>query len=450
MSHRSRMERQARIVPARQGSVGGSAKTPGNAYASANRKEGPPGLSLIQQAYGNQALERMVQAAMRKDQKPQAAEGLREPYASLAARMEEAAQRAGKNELLAMYAKLMPAQKMAVLRAMDGIGADVVNWETLEAKIQGVQGVKLEEDEVEAEADVSEPGSDAAAGSAADAAGLLAPYWEVVRWLHYKAGKQGKSDLIRSFNALSIPQMKIALHRMSGMSQMGVDAFAEAMTVTIQLKQWVDWDAVAAAVRAAGRIKDEDGASDPAAYLTIAGETGLEEEASEEDAGWGFAGAIAAAGILGLGSEGEEADRDREPPYAGKADAIRARLESPGQIGWLLLGLTAGVDGADAIARYCRQSGGREAVVDRCLQLPAAADPKARAEQRSKLLMQLGFGHTDQCYGRIMNELAAIVYEQGVQGTDPAYRKLLDELGIPRMNGQSPTKDMVLKKLAAV
>ncbi len=453
MAHRTRMERHARTAPARPVSAGGTGKKQAKAPAAAERATGPPDLHAIQQAYGNQALQRMVQAAVRKGEEPQTAAGLREPYASLSARMEEAAQAAGRSDVLTLYAKLTPGQQMAVLRTVDKLGADNVDWDRFVSEIHAVQGVELKEDEVEAEADVSDPGTDAAAGSAADASGLLAPYWEIVRWLSYKAGKQGKAELIRAFHALSIPQMKMALHRMSGVTEMKVDAFAEAMTVTVQLKRWVNWEAVAAALRKAEQMKEADSAADPAAYAEagMQAELGGEEEEFEGDSGRNYAGLIATAGMLGIGSMEEEADDERQPPQSrtGTADAIRARLAVPGQIGWLLLGARAGMDGAEAIARYVKQRADRAAVVDRFLQLPDSAEGKGVAGQRVKLLRQLGFASADQCYAQLMRELAAIVHEQGVQGADPAYRKLLYELGLPYANDQSPTLDRVVEKIAA-
>ncbi len=451
MSHRTRMERHARAAPARPESAGSTGRKQAKAPAGTERATGPPSLHAIQQAYGNQALQRMVQAAVRKEEKPQAAAGLREPYASLSARLEEAAQLAGRSDVQAMYAKLMPGQQMAVLRAMDKIGTDNVDCDRFMSEIQAVQGVRLKEDEVEAEADVSEPGTDAAAGSAADASGLLAPYWEIVRWLSYKAGKQGKAELIRAFNSLSIPQMKVALHRMSGMKEMRMDAFADAMTVTVQLQRWVNWDAVAAAMRAAEQLKDADADADPTAYMEAGKTAEEEEEESEGDSDWDLAGMVAAAGMLGIGMTDDEASDEREPSQSrtGTADAIRARLAVRGQIGWLLLGAATGIDGAEAIGRFVKQRADRAAVVDRFLQLPDSADRKANAGQRVKLLRKMGFANADQCYAQLMRELAAIVFEQGVQGADPGYRKLLDAMGLPYANDQSPTLDRVAEKLAA-
>jgi len=437
----------------------GPARASKQAGPKPRQKEGlrqgaaPRDLQAMQQTYGNQAVERMVLAARAKLGR-RASDALNGPYAAAADRLEAAAMREGRTDLLEPFAALTPAQRMAVLRPM-GVQSDTsgrlpeaIDWERLEAGIRSVQGVRLEEREVDAEAAVAPAGAERSAGAAADLAGLLAPYREIARWLHYKADTQGRADLMRLFDSLSIPQKKIALHKMAKRRKLDFGAFAEAMTVTIDLKEWVDWDAFASAVRVAERIRIDDAAADPLAYVSFGEEAGMEEE--REDDGPDIGGMLAAAGLLGLGAETEEDERgtrEQAAPAAGKAESLQARLTAPGQLGWLLLGIVSGRDGPAAVSDYVKQRPAREAVVDRFLGIPADSAGRSRTEQRGRLLRQQGFGSAEQCHAQIMRELAGLIAERGAGGADPAYAKLLGEWGLPPGKGHPHAMEWALKKL---
>ena len=454
MPHQSETTRKASPGSSRPSRKAG-AGAPDN--SKIRRGASPPDIQSMQQTYGNHAVERMVLAARAKLDAARAAEGMKGPYAAMAARIEAAATREGRLDLLEPFAALTPPQRMAAMRSMGSGGGEArqaqgdFDWKRLAAAIRAVEGVRLEEREIDVEAAVGEPGTDEAAGPAADLTGLLAPYRDIARWLHYKADKQGKAEQMRLFRTLSIPQQKIALHRMAEKRKLDFKAFAEAMTVTIELKQWVDWDAFAAAVRAAGRIRIEAGA-DPLDYVSFEGESGKEDE-TEEDDGLDLGALLGgAAGLLGLGAEQDEderAERQQDSPAAGNAEALRARLAAPGQLGWLLLGLAAGIDGAAAVAAYLQRRADREAVVDRFLGLPADSAGRARTRLRGKLLREQGFAGVEQCYAHLLREVASIIVERGTKDADPAYAKLLGDMGWPPAAGRLPTPDMVLKKLTA-
>jgi hypothetical protein len=293
MPSKSRME-----SPARKDPSSGVPKSIGKKAPSPHRMN-PTGLESVHQAYGNQAAQRLVRT-MLDEHSSKAALGLKPPYRSMAQRLENEAHQAGKTELLRLFILLTSAQKLAVLRELGGAQqAEPFEWKRLENTIQSMQKVKLAENEPEAEADIRETGAASRETGSIDVTGLLAPYKDIVLWLNYKANKQGKTALMRVFQGLSIPQKKIALHKMSKLKKLEFHAFSEAVTIQIQQKQWIDWDAFTKATKSAEKIKVIDPDLDPADYAGIAPteEHDRDEAEDEEDEGLDISGLLLAAAL---------------------------------------------------------------------------------------------------------------------------------------------------------
>lgn len=177
-----------------------------------------------------------------KQHSSEASKGVKTPYEELVKWLEAEASQDHQQVLWMQFERLSPAQRQAVLLEMAGsierlklLMNAPMNWERLVASIASVEGVRLQPDEPELEGNANESGAQATAGTV-DVTGLLNPYKDIVLWLNYKANKQGKAELMRRFEMLSIPQKKIALHKMLNRRKLVFAGFTEAMSITILLK----------------------------------------------------------------------------------------------------------------------------------------------------------------------------------------------------------------------
>ncbi|WP_141501598.1 hypothetical protein [Paenibacillus luteus] len=394
----------------------------------------------LQQSYGNQATGKMVHALHGKQASTEASKGVKTSYERLIKWLEREAIQEHQQVLWRQFEMLSPAQRQAVLLEMAGSMERLealmdapMNWERLLAGVTNVEGVRLEPDEPELEGTANESGAQAAVGTV-DVTGLLTPYKDIVLWLNYKANKQGKAQLMRRFEMLSIPQKKIAIHKMMNRRKLLFADFTKTMSITILLKKWVDWGKMLSALNEAEKVKLDITDELSVEHYLDQEETELEQEeelALEED------GDFFASGLELLG-RGEEKQANAEID-------IKKMLDDHEQLNWLLFGIKA-IPSVNSKEKSVSAVGTPELIVDRFLKLDVSLPPKAREEARKRQLKAYGYSSTRQCYVYLLTIMVSLIFERGVTKKEKAFIQLMEKLGLSAQK-PTPTQEMIAHQL---
>jgi len=421
----------------------------------------------MQRAFGNAALGQMVQSLLAREEYSAALAQLAPPYQELAMRLIAQAAAEGDHERIRRFLALSAGQKAAALQmtalragskrreAKERLeGADPEHWEY---GIQAVAGVRLKKDEPDKEGDIADSGAEPQEPISANTNGLLPPYKDIVLWLTYKANKQGKQDLMRRFFAMSVPEKKLALKLMASEKKKALEfkALTEALTVPVQLKEWVDWDTVAGALDKTREIAAKLDEHEVKALVENkdAELPGLEEEDGGDGAFplMALLGAAAGADLL---QPDDEPDAKQARQKGGLHEQAPQEMEpgklanlTPDLAAWLLLGTKRDKPLPDAIAEFCKSGKDPKAVVDRFLKVPQAESEQALEKARLKLLKKHGFHSVEQCYAHIMETVAKWIHEGAAVRKDPAFLRLLEELGLIKGKGQLPELEEIIRKL---
>ena len=369
------------------------------------RASEPQGAMALQRSLGNAAMRRIART-------------LRSPYGGMAEKLAMEASRAGKFELLEAFGKLSSGQKIAALKAMKKTAgnpfahaADAVDWEAVLDCIQFVRDVPIKEDEAIKEGEIPFSGTEPP-NRKVNANGLLTPYREIALWLGYKANRQGREDVARAFDALSVPQKKLAVHRMAKGKLRKPDpaSFGEALTVRVHERDWIDWDAVIKAMREA-KESGIDRLDPQQQELVLEMLEAEPEELEERD----FSLAALLAGLAALSGE---SGGDRSFPEEGQLEDLGRFLAA----------------------------GNREAVVDLYLGVPPGASPEQAKKEREKRLKERGFKTVEQCYLHAVEELAGRLYELAVVQNREAYVRFLERFGFRIERGKQPDAKQIAGK----
>jgi len=370
------------------------------------------GLAVMQRLLGNAAMNRLVSAAGAHRM-------------NLMGMLAGEAARAGKTELLERFKQLAPGQKAAVLKLLEqladtaGLRSPSIDWGVFELCLEFVEGVHITEEEAEIEADVADEGGETAVGTV-NTSGLLPPYDRVVRWLNYKAHKQGRTDVMRTFESLDLDQKKLAIHRMAdGKSKRAdVESLRKALTVRIREKEWLDWDKVTEAIREAKQVQFRD----------------MDEE--ERNA------------ILEIGDDGE---RDPEPDLLPVPDRhpdreLPAEEERP-------ISVLLAEDAERLAAMFTGAAQGVvdwEEIVDRCLGVTDDKEGGAREEERRRRLASRGFASMEEAFRRIVAEWARLCFERGVLNGAELFVKFIELIGFNMLKGKYPLPSGIAAKLLSL
>lgn len=399
----------------------------------------------LQRNYGNQTTGRWHRAQIQAQQVPEAARGLSGLYADIVMKFASSAD-AESERVWRRFSAMTTGQRQAVLLDMAGsadrleqIQGRPLDWSSLQLSMETVEGVRLQPNEPEREGNARESGVELMRG-AVDVTGLLEPYRDIVKWLNYKANKQGKSALMQRFELMSIPQKKIALHKMVQKRKLHFRTFTDTMTVTLQLKQWVDWDKMMRAISEAEDIAlDESDEQAAERYLGFMDET---EEVHDEE----------------LQEEDKEADDQDDSLFffakPGSANKKKNRqsptdfrelLQQPEHLIWLLFGLR--VNAADLKKKKMSSAvGAPDVIVDRFLNMKEGLAPKERESARKKQLKQFGFQSMRQCYIYLLLLIVSLLHERGVVKREQKFVAINEQLGL--FGKQSaPTKEQIAQKL---
>ncbi|GEM_PF-3119995 len=305
-----------------------------------------------------------------------------------------------------------------------------LSLEQFAASIGSAQVLRIAAKDMKRQANVNVSGVDTPVHKA-NASGLLAPYKEIVLWLNYKANMQGESPLMKRFEALSIPQKKLALYRMAGSGKLEFKQFIRAMTLYNQLERWVNWKAFQSAVSEARQVRTDQLSEDTMQQLFGDEQTSstTQDDGAASMLQGGLSALFAGIGMLGLFASDEEEEQPAKQESAVKRSTI-AELAAQGSLGMLLLGDASVKDNAAAIRTFDQQRGTKEAIVDRYVRMPSGLKGDAAASMRSRMLAQYGFASSSDCYARLMQELARFVHTKAVLEKAPAYAALLSELGM--------------------
>jgi hypothetical protein len=394
---RTRSNADKRSLQDRQGRAGGGSRKRPPAPAA--------GLAVMQRLLGNAAMNRLIRSADSRQTR-------------MLDKLADEAMRAGRTDLIERFNQLSPGQKAAALKLMEqladaaGLHASEVDWGVIELCLDFVRDVQLREEEVETEADVAEEGGETAVGTV-NTSGLLPPYNQVVRWLNYKAHKQGKTDVMRAFGSLDLDQKKLAIHRMAdgNSKRSDVESLRKALTVRIREKEWLDWDKVMEAIRGAEQVnfRDMDEREKKAMF-----EIGDEEERSPDPV------------FLPLLLPDKDDRRDDGKP-----------------ISVILL------EDAERFAAMFQGAADWEAIVDRCLGVPVdAADGERETERRNRLAAR-GFASMEQCFRQIVDEWARICFERGVLNGVDLFVRFIGLVGFKMVKGKYPLPSGIAAKLLA-
>jgi len=366
------------------------------------------GIAVMQRLFGNAAMSRMIRATdARRTQ--------------LLGRLVGEAMRDGRTDLLERFDALTPGQKAAALKLMEqladtaGLNSSAIDWGVFELCLEFVEDVQLNEEEAAVEGDTAEEGGETAVGTV-NTSGLLPPYDKVVRWLNYKAHKQGKSDIMREFEALDLDQKKLAIHRMAdGKSKRAdVETLRKALTVRIREREWLDWDKVAEAIRGAKQVNFRDmDEKERKAMLEI----GDEEERSPD---------LALLAVPFLQSDKDDRKgEDRPIPVILAEEAERFAAMFRGAADW-------------------------ETIVDRCLGVSDDKEDGEREEERRNRLAARGFDSMEQCYKRIVEEWARICFERGVLNGADLFVRFIGLIGFKMVKGKYPLPSGIAARLLAM
>lgn len=362
------------------------------------------GMTAMQRLLGNAAMNRLIRSA--------GAQELR-----MVQWLAREALRAGRFELFERFEQLTAGQKAAVLKLIahlaggPGPAPSGIDWDIFEQCLDFVQDVQLEEDEAAVEADIAEEGGKAEIGTV-NTSGLLPPYDKIVRWLNYKAHKQGKAEWMRMFASLDLDQKKLAIHRMvkGKARQVNVETLRETLSIRLREKIWLDWDAVREAIRGAEEVD--------------------------------FRGLDARERQAMLEADDEEAHADAAlfpvpllPDKAGRKDEDKP------------VSVTL-VEEAERIAALFLANQ-PEAVIDLCLGIPEDAAGDVREEERRKRLAAQGFASPEQYFRRIVDEWAAICFERGVRGGTKLFVRFIGLMGFKMIRGKHPLPGGISARLLA-
>ena len=362
------------------------------------------GMAVMQRLLGNAAMNRLIRSADARQMQ-------------LFNKLAGEALRAGRTDLIERFDQLTPGQKAAVLKLMAqladtaGLNSSTVDWGVFELCLDFVQDVQLGEEEALTEADVAEEGGETAVGTV-NTTGLLPPYDKVVRWLNYKAHKQGKTDVMRAFEALDLDQKKLAIHRMADgkAKRADVESLRKVLTVRIREKEWLDWDAVMEAIRGAEQVDFR----------------GMDEEERKV--------------ILELDDEEERSPDMEILPLPLLFPDREDRKEENRPIPVIL------TEDAECFAAMF-QGTDWEAIVDRCLGVPDDKKNGAREEERRNRLSARGFANMEQCYQRIVEEWARICFERGVLNGVDLFVRFIGLIGFKMVKGKYPLPSGITAKL---
>jgi len=404
----------------------------------------------LQRSYGNQAAGKIWASFGAA-----AGKGLKPPYAAAAQMIAEQAKQEQRTQLWRGFEALSAGQKQAVLLELAGspkqvelIDASSIDWARLQAAINKLKAVRLEDDEPEREGDADQSGAQSARYELA-VTGLLPPYLDIASWLNYKANKQGKAALMQKFGTLSLAQKKIALHKMADQRKLRFKAFTEEMTVIVQYKEWVDWDKMRTAMNDAEKIKlDPNDETAVQRYLNQSEEdgeyadeyedeadpqldAGREDELEEEEGGWISAFAP---------SLGEEDSGLKEAKPSDK-------LGDPDFLAWLLFGVKGDAQAA-AKQKAKQQADSPETIVDRFLQIEPGLPLKAQHAIRKRRLLEQGYRSSRQFYVYLLTLIVALLFERGVMKREKPFADVIGRLGL-FANNMPPTKQRIADKLRA-
>lgn len=428
------------------------------------------GLSRIQQGYGNKAAEHLFrwfkdpQLSM-SDTPSHAIRELDAPYDTVARWLEIEAETRGRLDWLQNFMKLSKPQRQAVIHTMGWarhfspaeLERKQVDWGRLIATLQFVETVPLEKEDQDSEAAIEED-QVLKLRHTANVTGLITPYSDIVKWLNYKANKQGKTRLMREFDALTIPQKKAAIIKMANLRQLDFKSFTEALSLHIMLEKWVDWESVTSAIRSAGKLKPEDITEEKLAEMTEeprSSDQWLDEEAEEdqEESSGGWAALLLAGGSLADEEEQEQVtkmgeDRTTFVSYLAGLGALGAA------IGVIYAALQTNKSVADASrsAIVSSLSGAaaslkKEEAVDRYLNVSPQHKAEHLKDARQRELKKQGFVSMEQCFAKIAAELSTILFNRGVMDSDPACLKLIQKLGLTCEAGKSPSPSEIAKQI---
>jgi len=369
----------------------------------------PPsaGLAVMQRLLGNAAMTRLLRAAEPRQMQ-------------LMGRLAGEAMDAGRADLIERFNALTPGQKAAVLKLMEqladaaGLNSSTIDWGVFELCLHFVEDVQLREEEAAVEADVADEGGETAVGTV-NTSGLLPPYDQVVRWLNYKAHKQGHADLMREFESLDLDQKKLAIHRMvDGKSKRAdVESLRKALTIRIREREWLDWDKIREAIEGAKQVDfrsmDED---ERKAMLEIDDDEKREPEPDLE--------------LLPL-------------PLLFPDKEEKVKPDKPVSV---IL-----IENAERFAEMFRGAADWETIVDICLGVPDDKEHGAREEERRNRLAARGFASMEQCFKHIADEWARICFEWGVLNGVELFVRFIGLIGFKMVKGKYPLPSGIAARL---
>ncbi|TBL76341.1 hypothetical protein [Paenibacillus thalictri] len=451
-------EPKARLKPppGRSSLLGGK-----SAASTGSREEAQPEMPL-QRALGNQALGRMASLKM-NEQRADSSERLKPPYNRLAAWLEQTAQEHGKVDLLRRFYALSLEQKYAALQTIDRKSGGIVNllssgadWHVLEQAMDLVGEVRLKANEVDREGEKTNQGADAGDKMSVQqyAIGLLPPYTDIVRWLVYKADKQGKTGVMEQFAKLHPARKKWALHSLvKDRGTLQLETFRKETTISLRMQMWVDWDAVQAAFAKANTITidrfEPDKRDDEQGKPASAEEDVSDPQAAEHEGSSGVAAFLSAASAVLTGGSAEAAD-DGKQVQPVRQTRLQELLSKAGELGHVLNGKRS-PDLLSALQLFLQQAGaaGMLGIVDRFLQLEGKSGSAVSEEQRKRALKAAQFADAASCFRAMMDQVADYLFTEAIAKRQPEAVKLLELLGVPVQPSGPATKLQIAQKLLA-
>lgn len=439
----------------------------------------------LQQMYGNRWIGTRAADLERLELQRQCMRGMKEPSRSHVSRLIQLPD--ADQQLWRRFAKLTAEQRQAVLLHAAGSIAKLELWQALPHKwkilddsIEALKEIRLQRDEALKEGSIYESGAlerHLEADNTVNVTGLIAPYRDIVRWLNYKANKQGQRELMQRFELLSTARKKQVLHRLAAGSRLRFTEFAKQVTIVKELKEWVDWTRVSQAVfeaeqqqrkeekkagseqqakKPAGARAELQDEQENAEYSLLMEENRVNEEAVDEvdwepDDSSTLEESDRQEHIAGM-KEAEQLKWSKEllPLLAG-TDLLRGSSEQPEHLMWLLFGTKAseGSRSNHAVKASARAYGqsllSPGDIVHRYLGIAHLPLSKRNKAERKKL-QQLGFLSAQQCYDQLLSAVAALLYKQGVLQKKKQYFLIIERLGL--LHGSKlPSKQQLYERL---
>ncbi len=442
-------------------------------FAPEIRKQDKPGAAFenIQKAVGNIASGNQLRQQTQAVPCKQLVKGMREPFARIVKLLTETSGEL-QSELWLRFAQLTVEQRQAALLYAAGSDKEVEQliqnrdrWYLLGKGIDALHGVRLRQNESVKEGSIYESGAldpHQTADVQIDDSGLAPLHKTVVRWLVYKANKQGEKELMRRFGRLTaVRQMKL-INRLNGGTRIRFTEFTKTITVEKQFKKWVDWSLFSqmlagleqeqqrANQKETSMVADNDADSDTISLLKAKHDRHMPKDSTSE---W----MEDESGLDNTPTDVHEkqvsSSKRQQDSREGEQDEQDGKLPNQ-QISTVPLPLPA-------IARNQKFSkelnaariadvlyGGKQTPYGAVCRYLGVAEGSSARQMRvvSKRLKKEGYVSVQHCYIELLKNITAVLYQSGVLRGRPEYRAIIAKLGLFRQY-KAPEKKQIAKRL---